>query len=236
MTTESYGYCSSWHNYTLYEPGLYKKGDCLKECLTLEVWHQCGCLPFYSPPLTYTKMMKPPFRTEDVSDYMFSNSLKRLKRYQWCSPTNGPCVKPVEKNGVGAEGTCSKRCPQPCQETKFSFLSSQSRFPTPEIMSKIRRTFNFTSNYSLKKARLNLISANFYFGSTVNTVEQIDIAMTWVDLLSQLGGALGLCIGASLLSLVEILAWLFWQFALLVRTLFRAAYCPEFAYEQKKYI
>lgn len=210
MTTESYGYCSSWYNYTLYNPGPNYKGLCAKECLTLEIWHNCGCIPYYSPPLAYYKLMAAPFHMKNVTNSdKYSSGWNRYHRFQFCNVRDGDCVQPIEKMGLGVNGVCVQRCPTPCQESKFVFTMSQSRFPTPNLMNRIKKQLN--NSYSLEKARLNLVLANFYFSSTVKKVEQIDIAMTWVDLLGQLGGALGLTIGVSLLSLGEIISWAIWQ-------------------------
>lgn len=235
MTTESYNYCSSRYNYTLGHPGDNHKSICMKECLTLEVWHHCGCILYYSPQLTYWKLMTAPFHMKNVTDKEYSGGPRRHQRFQFCHAIDVDCVQPIERRGVGVNGVCTQRCPTSCKQKKFQFGISQSRFPTPKLMNYIRKQLNFSSNYSLKAARLNLISANFFYSSAVNKLEQVDIAMTWVDLTAQLGGALGLTIGASLLSLVEIINWLIWQLGTIFSTLARIACCPVRKLEPKIY-
>ncbi len=228
MSTEKYGYCVSSYNYTLYNPGPYQRGNCIKECLALEVFHTCGCLPFYSPVLSYFKAMDMPVHMRNVTSRMYTDYERKFAKFLWCSPVNGQCVKPVEKRGVGVNGVCSQKCHQPCTETKFSFSTSQSRYPTSHSLNSLKRQVGSPlDGYSLEKARSNLVVANFYFSSMVNTVEQVDISMTWVDLVAQVGGALGLSLGASLMNLIEIAAWLLWQPAVLMITLISAAYCQE---------
>ena len=50
---------------------------------------------------------------------------------------------------------------------------------------------------------------NFFFKSPTVLVYKTERKMTFIHLVSQLGGTMGLCIGLSLISLVEILYWFF---------------------------
>ncbi len=57
----------------------------------------------------------------------------------------------------------------------------------------------------MKEFRQNFLSVNFYMKDNYIILIQEYPKMTWIDLLNQSGGTLGMCLGMSLLSIVEIL-------------------------------
>ena len=53
--------------------------------------------------------------------------------------------------------------------------------------------------------------ANFYFDKSTIIKFQRNLRMTWIDYISQIGGLLGLAMGFSFVSFMEIIYWLFFR-------------------------
>ena len=56
--------------------------------------------------------------------------------------------------------------------------------------------------------RENLAMVNIFIQSPYVTKIRRDVAMTWTNYVANTGGLLGLCIGFSLVSAIEIIFWL----------------------------
>jgi len=61
---------------------------------------------------------------------------------------------------------------------------------------------------SLEEFQQNFLSVNFFFESSQFTLVTETIKMTWVDLMNQVGGAMGMTLGLSLVGITELLIWL----------------------------
>ena len=114
-------------------------------------------------------------------------------------------------------------CPTPCKSTTYDYHVSYSEFPNNHLISKT----NFTSNYkdilpSIRegldnqsyvdfeqnlKTHLsdNLIYLDIYFDDMKVTKVEQNIADNISSLISDLGGQLGLWLGISILTVVEII-------------------------------
>lgn len=57
-----------------------------------------------------------------------------------------------------------------------------------------------------------LAVVSFYFGSPKSTLYTMAVASEWFNIVSNFGAQLGLCVGFSLLSLVEIVYFYTWRF------------------------
>ena len=53
----------------------------------------------------------------------------------------------------------------------------------------------------------DISAVTFFFESNTAFEFERNLRMTWIDLVSQIGGLLGLCLGFSLVSLVELVYW-----------------------------
>ena len=104
---------------------------------------------------------------------------------------------------------CADQCPAECYTTSYSFTTSASLFPTrsyahsllkdPSMMAR----FENKANVSYETLKESILNVNIYFDSLdITRIEQskkIEIS----DLISSVGGTLGLFLGISLLSIFE---------------------------------
>lgn len=96
-------------------------------------------------------------------------------------------------------------CQSACQYTTYSKTVSYSAFPAEYVINGSYRDFY---NGSREKATQNLLSVNVFFqGFTVEEQVTRD-AYSLAALLSDIGGQLGLFLGASVVSVLEFALWL----------------------------
>ena len=110
---------------------------------------------------------------------------------------------------------CPEDCPLECNSLKFLTTTSQFEYPSKgfaNIMKRdplIQEKFNNSSNISYEDLKQSLVSLNIYYDdlgyTTLEEIPKIDFN----TLISNLGGNLGLFLGASVLSLFEIFEILF---------------------------
>jgi hypothetical protein len=164
----------------------YRQEDCFDLCLQKSNIEKCGCCNLYFPCL---------FNKE------------------FClNPTQVACVYQTYKNFINSNvnDLCSSMCPIECESMEIDVTTSSSAFPTRSFYEfyKDNKYFkdkfqNETITYDMLKE--NILELNIYYDTFkyINT-EQSPVS-TIIDLISNIGGTLGLLIGISLLSLVEIL-------------------------------
>lgn len=107
---------------------------------------------------------------------------------------------------------CQNECPFECESTILDWDISYASFPNKYIFKIINAT-NYKSlrrlytNQSFTYSDVQQAVAGFfiYYGPLSITVISQSVAITLADLFANIGGALGLFIGISLLSLVELL-------------------------------
>ena len=127
-----------------------------------------------------------------------------------------PCPKPVEMNFDMKD--CVEQCPHVCSSTSYDLRISYGEYPSSNYMhNSIRRKigsafFNWAfkvdekSNLnSLDLARDSLVELFVYFDEIKYTEITEAPTTTFVDLIASIGGTLGLFIGVSLLSFVELI-------------------------------
>jgi hypothetical protein len=103
---------------------------------------------------------------------------------------------------------CFDECPSECFNIFYSFEQSQGNYPSPfyakQLATKSRNTKR-VQNLTLDEMRQRVLAVNVYFSDLVfqNIVEKP--ARSIEQLIADVGGFIGLCVGTSLLSCVEIL-------------------------------
>ena len=178
----------------------YRQVDCFDLCLQKMVISACQC---YS--LKYLKLV------DGVGPCL---SLDELK-----------CFKQENDRFLQSEKSklCGDQCPLECNSVDYEFSYSISDFPTEEYFN------SFKLNSSSKKIYLNgeyvnfetykksFIGLNIYYPYLKYT-EIVEVEkFSLIDLLSNIGGTLGLFLGISFLSFIEIFEILFEIFLVLVR-------------------
>ncbi len=99
-------------------------------------------------------------------------------------------------------------CPLECDSSSFSFFDSFADYPSPayaEIIVKsdsLKRIFT-NANYTILKR--SVLSFSVYYSELKYTRMKQIPKMVLVDLISAIGGTLGLFIGGSIMSLIELL-------------------------------
>ena len=95
----------------------------------------------------------------------------------------------------------SSNCPPLCHHVWYRVQSGYSQFPSLELAEDLAE---FYENYSAIEIQSNLVSVNVYFDELQITRMTTEYAYIFANLLADMGGLLGLFIGASVISLLEV--------------------------------
>ena len=125
-----------------------------------------------------------------------------------CQATDFCC----ELSPYAAPPVCS--CPLACEYTAYSLSSSYSAFPANFLIDPTLELLEFpvenlTAQERRQIIRDNIIAVNVYFETLNVQVLMTSDLYDIVALLSDIGGQLGLFIGASVISVVEFVVWCF---------------------------
>lgn len=105
---------------------------------------------------------------------------------------------------------CFNECPQECNSVEFSLTTSQSDFPSPFYANLLIRNNNRVPNYrrnltSFDYIKKTVMKVNIYYSDIAFTSIREIPAKAIEQLVGDLGGILGICLGASLLSFIELI-------------------------------
>ncbi|XP_072508332.1 acid-sensing ion channel 3 isoform X1 [Notamacropus eugenii] len=121
-----------------------------------------------------------------------------------CSPQQyKDCARPALDSMMKKDTTCL--CPSPCASTRYEKELSMVRIPSRASASYLAQKFNRSKQYIADNV---LVLDIFFEALNYETVEQKK-AYEVAALLGDIGGQMGLFIGASLLTILEILDYLF---------------------------
>ena len=117
------------------------------------------------------------------------------------------CLKRV------ANGKIESNCRRPCVSYEFDYTVSHLRWPTveeaEERLETLKKSSSQARNWTLEDIYENLLKVQIYFSEfDIDEVEQKP-AYTWNMVPSDLGGLIGLYIGASVYSGLEVFSFLF---------------------------
>lgn len=164
----------------------YRQRDCFDLCLKRYIAEVCNCNELVLSPYSFNK---PPCITlTQVS--CASNQFTQFF-----------------KDGINK--TCENDCPLECEETIYSLSTSFTEYPTENYAILLRREpvlknkYENISSWPYEKVKRNVLSFNIYFDDLQYTLIEDYVKTTPEDLLSSVGGTLGLFIGVSFLSTVE---------------------------------
>ncbi|RNA14819.1 acid-sensing ion channel 1-like [Brachionus plicatilis] len=160
----------------------YEQKICLLLCLQQYITGICGCFDptgpqsVSFPPCNQSKCIE-----QAYVDFVNSNSLD-----------------------------CFDQCPVECDSTSYDLRITQSSFPGffySQILMQFDKMFpwlnrNFSSLENLKKSTLAL---NIYYNDIGYTVINEIPSKTFEQFVGEIGGLMGLCLGASFLSFVELI-------------------------------
>lgn len=107
---------------------------------------------------------------------------------------------------------CQSRCPLECESIKYNMYSSESDYPSKAYASLLMQNPLIRSKYASNPSDLtydslkrNLVQISVYYGDLgYQKFEELEKTRVG-DLISRIGGTLGLFLGMSFLSFVEII-------------------------------
>ena len=164
----------------------YHKSYCSNLCFQEFVFENCSC---YDPKFFNLKETRP------------------------CNNSDRYCLSSALKTFYGSSveiNKCAEKCPIECNSIKYHLTLNQLDYPSKGLANlikldpRIQERFNNSSNISLEDLKQSLISINIYYNeigfTTLLEMPKTDL----ITLVSNLGGNLGLFLGLSCLSLLEI--------------------------------
>ncbi|KAK5641673.1 hypothetical protein RI129_010220 [Pyrocoelia pectoralis] len=157
----------------------YTQGNCLSECLANYTLQQCGCLAFYMPTTTSTET---------------------------CGLGSIECVK-IAKNETYSEfghGRCN--CLPSCTSLSYDVETSQTRWDWRKAFEVLNRAG--LSEFLPDEKGSHYSRINVYYKDLQFLSSERNELYGYVDFFSNVGGLLGLFIGLSVTSCIEILYFL----------------------------
>ncbi|NXN97176.1 ASIC5 protein, partial [Rhinopomastus cyanomelas] len=163
---------------------VYSTNGCLRECKARYIQDWCGCLPFVLP----------------------GNGIEcdLLKFYNCVYPA----IYDIELKGLCTLGTHNSTCPAPCEETHYPATVTYSSFGGEKAM----ECFSTHLNKSPAYIRQNLVHIDISYHDMSYRIMQQQKALTISELLADVGGQLGLFCGASMITIIELLEYVFTNF------------------------
>ena len=178
-------FSSELYNLVLKSNYSYRQADCFNLCLQRSIINKCNC--FYT---RYTQMYnaQPCLNLTDLS-----------------------CIQDVSNDFEQDE--CINQCPLECDSIKYSYSLSNLVFPSQSFYSKFYSdTSNLISteiNYNIDLSTIEsykkyYLMLNVFYPYLEYTQITESPKFTWIDLLSQIGGSLGMFLGYSIFHFIEI--------------------------------
>jgi hypothetical protein len=165
---------------------LYRKANCKVICNQLYNIKQCGCRP---------QLEKDWFKTKACTTEAELRCATQISRY-------------FETHAYGPD--CDDLCPLECEITTYKHTQFTHGYPSQAWASYlsghqgVKSAFaanNLSYSYGVLKA--SAVCVNVYFNELQYTLMTDSPRMTFLDLVSNIGGLMGLFLGMSLLSLIE---------------------------------
>ena len=161
----------------------YRQADCFELCLQNNIMKNCSCYDYSYPRINNS--FSPCFTKPEILCTIYQyNYFRRFKMSE----------------------ECLKLCPLECDSVKYDVSMSSLDFPSKFVFD-IYKNFGLF-NGTFESFKQNLLQVNIFYPSLTYTKISESPKMSITDLLSNLGGTLGLYIGISFLSLIEIVEML----------------------------
>ncbi|XP_047502615.1 acid-sensing ion channel 2-like [Penaeus chinensis] len=176
---EPHGVCAN--DYGFNHPYKYSRKLCKQLCVEREFRERCGCYIGQNP--LYDSLQTVPERR--------CSSVDRIE---------GLCIASVTKSIE--EDTILCDCPLPCSEMKYDtqVTTSKTNNVYYNILSQTRKPLK-----SICTNDSQMVSLLVYLDSKSYQVTEESPAYSWDTLLSNIGGSLGLFVGVSLISILEVI-------------------------------
>ncbi len=98
---------------------------------------------------------------------------------------------------------CEPFCPEECSSISYSMTTSFSNYPSKSYAEKKLLSNKKLMHKDYQELKMNVLAVNVYFGDLSYTLIGQQAKMDLIDLISNIGGLLGLFVGMSFLSMIE---------------------------------
>jgi hypothetical protein len=181
--SEIYDYIKSTNN------GEYRQKKCFNLCFQKYIMDNCQCFYTYFP----------------IFDYVYQKQIKP------CADQNQTfCL-----NEVGVEFSnnikeiCANECPLECEYITYETSMSQLDYPSRQHFDDLKKRFKEYENMSIDEYKKTHFRLNIHFKSSEYTEIREMPKTSAIELISNLGGVLGIFLGLSIFSFVEVFEILF---------------------------
>ncbi|XP_041346651.1 degenerin-like protein asic-1 [Gigantopelta aegis] len=168
---------------------------CQRDCLESAITRKCQCSRLISWELAFEA------NGEDSGSQ--SN--------QPCEKQHIGCIKEVIKRNQ--EGIIVCGCIHPCRKHTYEMKTSMTRYPSTHYDPALRYTLSQWIDqgkiYSVEESRKNILSLKVYFSDLEEKTIEEEEAYPFENLLSDIGGQLGLWLGISVFSVCEVVELLY---------------------------
>ncbi len=120
------------------------------------------------------------------------------------------CVEDASREFYHTEeltANCLNKCPKMCSRVEYESIASQSVYPTlgySQFMKEFFKNRNGSKFFNCTDYKNSMLAVNLYYPDIgYKTIDEYPVK-TFLQIFSDTGGILGLCAGASFLSLIEI--------------------------------
>ena len=139
----------------------------------------------------------------------YDGVLHQILNYTTCTLNDFKCVFAFNNYFIASEqNLCSQFCPPECVQTLYDHSISSSQYPSRYYYNYLKqflsKRFPEITNLDYESVRDSTISLNFYFENFYYNQNEEVLQVSVLNLLSQIGGSMGMFIGASILSYLEV--------------------------------
>ena len=164
----------------------YSASACVLNCFFRNIANNCSCIEpsIWTPP-----------------------NQEQFAGFSECGREDSCCVS----EQYYTHQNCQPNCPQVCSYTAYSISTSYSAFPpTSRFQQETlgRRLGLDLTEFNDSYLQDNLLAVNIYFEDLNVERETTKTSYTIVSLLADIGGQLGLFIGAGILTIIELCIWM----------------------------
>jgi hypothetical protein len=173
---------SELHDQLKKSVGKYRQTYCFELCLQRLIILKCKCFLFVFPSFD-NQNFKPCFTLNDSSCYF----------------------EVIMKASSKLEEKCILECPLECDYVRYDLSSSALNFPNEEFFKILKNSSNEYAVMSIDEFKQKYLLLNvFYVNKEYTEMKEIP-KISLIDLVSNLGGVVGVFLGLSIFTLIEIM-------------------------------
>lgn len=177
---------SKIENYFLTHKKTYTQKDCIDLCLKQSVGQECGCKvkSIDTNDIYKSCLLNSNETVRNCTFFLYENYLNNKKKFSQ---------------------KCLDACPLECDSILFKISSNYLGSQTGELLKLFQNDLKLPLNLSDSNTLNDIVIMSIYYDDLKYTIIKQIPKTEWFDLVSNIGGTLGLCLGFSFLSLVELL-------------------------------